>query len=170
MQPVEQGQPDADGGQDRCRDRTAAFPVGPGVCGRDFCGVYSVWLIGAKGRPDLLNWPLVSWWPFLVATVCLVIVIWLVVQLIARVNKDTDPAAADHEMLLALSELHREGDLTVEEFRSIKSQLVHRLSSNDGRFSVNKKTADSAAAGTAQIHSERDKAETEAAESTGLES
>lgn len=128
-----------------------------------------MWLIGVKGRPDLLNWPLVSWWPFLVATVCLVVVIWLVIQLIARVNKDTDPAEADHEMLLALSELHREGDLTAEEFRSIKSQLVHRLSNNDRRFSVNKRTAETAAAGTAQTQTERDPAETEAVASTGLE-
>ena len=58
----------------------------------------------------------------------MIVLIWLIVRLIARVNEDTDPAEADREMLLTLSDLRREGDLTQEEFRSIKSRLVTRLS------------------------------------------
>ncbi len=83
---------------------------------------------------DLPKWPLSSWLWFLAAMFGLTIVIWVIVRLVARVNEDTDPAEADREMLLALSELHHEGDLTPDEYRSIKSQLVGRLRATDERF------------------------------------
>lgn len=93
---------------------------------------------------DLPKWPLSSWLWFLAAMFGLTIMIWVIVRLVARVNEDTDPAEADREMLLALSELHQEGDLTPDEYRSIKSQLVGRLRATDDRFRGNQNAAKSA--------------------------
>ena len=78
----------------------------------------------------LLHLPDVSWWQFLAAAACLVVLIWAIVRLLARVNDDVDPAEADKEMLQAINDLWREGDLTEDEFRSIKGQLVTRLSTS----------------------------------------
>lgn len=106
------------------------------------CGAFT--LVGARSWLDLLNWPLYSWVGFLFAAIGLVVLVWWVVRLVARVNEDTDPAEADREMLLALSELHQEGDLTPEEYRSIKSQLMGRLRAKDHHFSASQNAAKSA--------------------------
>jgi hypothetical protein len=63
----------------------------------------------------------------LIALACLVMLIWLIFHLTASVTGDTDPAESDRQMLLTVHELHREGDLTAEEFRSLKGQLVQRI-------------------------------------------
>jgi len=68
-----------------------------------------------------------SWLVFAVVLIALVIFIWLIARLVARVTGDTDPAETDRRMLTAISDLHRKGDLSQEEYRSIKSQLVERL-------------------------------------------
>lgn len=76
---------------------------------------------------DLLHLPDLSWWHFLIALLCLVVLVWSIVRLVSRVNEDVDPAESDQEMLSAISELRREGDLTEDEYRSIKSQLMGRM-------------------------------------------
>ena len=68
-----------------------------------------------------------SWLVFAIVLVTLVIFIWLIARLTARVTGDTDPAETDRQMLTAITDLHRKGDLSLEEYRSIKSQLVRRL-------------------------------------------
>jgi len=68
-----------------------------------------------------------SWLVFTVVLVGLIVFIWLIARLITRVTDDTDPAETDRQMLTSIAELHRKGDLSQEEFRSIKSQLVERL-------------------------------------------
>ncbi|MCA9035992.1 MAG: hypothetical protein KDA91_12730 [Planctomycetaceae bacterium] len=103
-----------------------------------------MWLIQTKSLYDALNWPLRSWIHFAIALLGLVVLIWAIVRLVARVNEDTDPAEAEHDMLLVLAELRREGDLTQEEFRSIKSRLDQK---KDG--SVQSKTRTASAAETA---------------------
>ena len=75
----------------------------------------------------LLQLPDVSWISFLVATSSLIVVIWIIVRQVSRVNEDVDPAEADREMLQALNDLRREGDLTDDEFRLIKRQITNRL-------------------------------------------
>ena len=111
--------------------------VQPGDLSDSMNDFLAVPFLMSKGWSDLPNWPLRSWLIFLVALVGLFIVIWQVIRLVARVNEDSDPAEADHEMLLVLSELHREGDLTKEEFRSIKGQIVGRLRvTESGRMGV----------------------------------
>ena len=76
---------------------------------------------------ELLQLPEFASWQFLFAAACLVILIWSIVRVISRVNEDVDPAVSDQEMLVSISELRRVGDLTEDEYRSIKSQLVGRL-------------------------------------------
>ena len=86
-----------------------------------------MWLIQTGRGSDLLHLLEGNWWPTVIAMVCLVVMIWLIVRLVARVNDDSDPAAIAREMLTSMNDLHREGDLTQDEYRSIKGQLVRRL-------------------------------------------
>lgn len=86
-----------------------------------------MWLIQTTRSTDLLHLLEGNWWPTAIGLACLVVLIWLIVRLIARANEDADPAAIDREMLMSIHELHREGDLTPDEYRSIKGQLVQRL-------------------------------------------
>jgi len=79
---------------------------------------------------DLLQLPDFTWWQFLFAAACLVVLIWQIARFISRVHEDVDPAESDQDMLNAISELRREGDLTEDEYRSIKRQLMGRMSSD----------------------------------------
>lgn len=65
--------------------------------------------------------------------------IWAIVWLKARYWGHEDPAAADHQMLTQLGELRRNGDLSEEEYRSIKGRLVERL---DGSPSLKRERRD----------------------------
>jgi hypothetical protein len=85
------------------------------------------WLSRKTDWWKLLQLPDISWLPLLIAAACLIVVVWAIVRLVSRVNEDVDPAEADREMLLALNDLRREGDLTEDEFRSIKGQITGRL-------------------------------------------
>ena len=85
------------------------------------------WLSRKTDWWKLLQLPDVSWLPLLIAATCMIVVVWVVVHLVSRVNEDVDPAEADREMLQALNDLRREGDLTEDEFRSIKGQITGRL-------------------------------------------
>ena len=85
------------------------------------------WLSRKTDWWKLLQLPDISWLPLLIAVACLVVVVWAIVHLVSRVNEDVDPAEADREMLQALNDLRREGDLTEDEFRSIKGQITGRL-------------------------------------------
>ncbi len=96
-----------------------------------------MWLARTTDWYKLLHLPDISWLQFLAAAACLVVLIWAIVRLLAKVNDDVDPAEADREMLQAINDLRREGDLTEDEFRSIKGQLVTRLGSS---FQVTPKT------------------------------
>ena len=68
-----------------------------------------------------------SWLVFTVVLIVLIIVIALIARLVTRATEDSDPAETDRQMLTAINDLHRKGDLSQKEFRSIKSQLVDRL-------------------------------------------
>ncbi len=85
------------------------------------------WLAKTTDWYKLLQLPDVSWISFLAATSSLIVVIWVIVRLVSRANEDVDPAEADREMLQALNDLRREGDLTDDEFRLIKRQITNRL-------------------------------------------
>lgn len=85
------------------------------------------WLSRKTDWWKLLQLPDISWLPLLIGAACVVVVVWAIVRLVSRVNEDVDPAEADREMLQALHDLRREGDLTEDEFRSIKGQITGRL-------------------------------------------
>ena len=68
-----------------------------------------------------------SWLIFALVLIALVVFIWLITRLVTRATEDSDPAEIDRQMLTAINDLHRKGDLSQEEFRSIKGQLLDRL-------------------------------------------
>ena len=68
-----------------------------------------------------------SWMTFTAVLIVLIVFIWVVARLVTRVTEDSDPAETDRQMLTAINDLHRKGDLSQKEFRSIKGQLVDRL-------------------------------------------
>lgn len=85
--------------------------------------------------PILAEWdwtgpklPFDEWWFFGVVLIVLVIFIWMVVRLLMPTTDDVDPAEIDRQMLTAVNELRTQGELTQEEYRSIKNRLVKRLS------------------------------------------
>ncbi len=96
---------------------------------------------------DLLQLPDFTWWQFLFAAACLMILIWSIVRFISRVHEDVDPAETDQDMLNTISELRREGDLSEDEYRSIKSQLMGRM---NNAFSSKQKSTQSTAVGARQ--------------------
>jgi len=53
--------------------------------------------------------------------------IWLIFWIRVRFWDHEDPEAVDHQMLLKIGDLLREGDLSEAEYRSIKSRLVERI-------------------------------------------
>lgn len=71
--------------------------------------------------------PVDSWWFLAIVLVFLVFTIWLVARLTPTLTDDIDPAETHRQMLTAVRELHSQGELTPEEYRSIKSQLIERL-------------------------------------------
>ncbi len=75
-----------------------------------------------------LELPVDNWWFCGFVLVVLIVAIWGVARLTASATEEIDPAEIDRQMLTAVSELRSRGDLTQEEFRSIKSRLVDRLS------------------------------------------
>jgi len=90
--------------------------------------------------------PMIGWWQVLAAGACLVVLVWGIFRLVSRANEDVDPAEADREMLEAINELRREGDLSESEFRTIKGQLVARLNGQWSSTPDSRKAAASAGA------------------------
>lgn len=72
--------------------------------------------------------PVDNWWFFIAVLVVLIVFIALIARLAAAAGEEIDPAEIDRQMLTAVNDLHTEGELTPEEYRSIKSRLVDRLS------------------------------------------
>lgn len=108
------------------------------------------WLLKQPGLWEILDLPDVSWLEMLVAAAGLVVVIWGILRFVAYMNEDVDPAEADQEMLKALNELRRQGDLTDDEFRSIKGQITGRLKttwSHDQRAETTAKTVEQGISG-----------------------
>lgn len=74
-----------------------------------------------------------SMWAGVGLVVALVVLAWLVFRLRAWYGEDSDRTGGDHELLTHLRELHREGDVSEEEFRSIKGRLTERMESETNR-------------------------------------
>jgi hypothetical protein len=65
------------------------------------------------------------WWVSLFAIVA--VAAWLLFRIRARFRGHEDPAEDYHRLLMQVGEMHREGGLSEEEFRSIKSRLIEPL-------------------------------------------
>ncbi len=59
-----------------------------------------------------------------VLAVAITVLIWLIFRIRMLFREDKDPTAFRNEMLLQFRDLHRQGDLSEEEYRSIKGQLL----------------------------------------------
>jgi hypothetical protein len=67
-----------------------------------------------------------SSWTWVALAVVLVLLAAVVFWIRSRFREDSGPAADDDEMLRLASELRRQGDLSDEEFRSLKGRLLDR--------------------------------------------
>lgn len=77
---------------------------------------------------ELPAWELPNTWTtFAIVLVVLIVAIWAVTRLNAHTTEEIDSAEIDRQMLTAVSELRSQGELSQEEFRSIKSRLVGRI-------------------------------------------
>ncbi|MCA9027885.1 MAG: hypothetical protein KDA86_21935 [Planctomycetaceae bacterium] len=68
-----------------------------------------------------------SVWHVIGLLVALVVLVGLIIRVRTLFREDEDSTADDHRLLTQITDLHREGDLTEEEYRSIKGRLVQKL-------------------------------------------
>ena len=83
--------------------------------------------MGGAGREDLWEKISSSTWEFVGLAVVILVAIWLIVRIRSWSRDGEDPAAAEHQMLSHLAELRREGNLSEEEYRSIKGRLARKI-------------------------------------------
>ena len=62
------------------------------------------------------------WWVGLLFAI--VLLVWIVVRLREWFREDSDPADDSRRMLSDIREMYHEGDLSEEEYRSIKGRLI----------------------------------------------
>jgi hypothetical protein len=74
-------------------------------------------------RGELTRLFLASWVAWLGLFLLLAGAAWLIIRIRAQFREREDPAEEGHQMLMQMGELHRQGGLSDEEYRSIKSQL-----------------------------------------------
>lgn len=84
-------------------------------------------LLSRRREFDPLEW-LSGFGPAVAAGVGLVMAGWIAVRWASRAIEQADPGESDRQMLQAIEELKRGGDLSEGEFRLIKGRLAGRLS------------------------------------------
>ena len=70
---------------------------------------------------ELFDGHIVEW---VLAVLLIIFLIWLTVWIVGRFRENEDRHVDARELLLQFAEMQREGDLTDDEFRSIKKRLV----------------------------------------------
>ncbi len=80
-------------------------------------------VVAALGLEDLIGDTL---WPGIGLVVALVVAIWLIFRIRSWYGGDADRREGDAELILHLRGLQREGQVSEEEYRSIKGRLVER--------------------------------------------
>jgi len=68
-----------------------------------------------------------SMWTWIGLIFAILVLAWVVQRIRAWFREDDDPAGNAREMLSEIREMYVEGDLSEEEFRSIKGRLTERL-------------------------------------------
>jgi len=71
--------------------------------------------------------PSVLIWPISATVLLLFLMAWLVWKLRAWWREDANDAESDHEILARYREMNLQGELSDEEYRSIKSRMAIRL-------------------------------------------
>jgi hypothetical protein len=79
--------------------------------------------VGQGNREELARLLQASWLAWFALFALLAAAAWLVLRIRARFRDREDPAEEGHQMLMQMGELHRQGGLSDEEYRSIKSKL-----------------------------------------------
>ena len=64
------------------------------------------------------------------AVLLIIFLIWVIVWIVGRFRENEDRHVDARELLLQFAEMQREGDLTDDEFRSIKKRLVDSSADN----------------------------------------
>ena len=85
-------------------------------------------LFAARANPFAALESALEWLPLTVATLGVLLLIGVILSLVGRYRESDDPAETDREMLGAIEELRKQGELTDAEFRLIKGRLSERLS------------------------------------------
>lgn len=85
-----------------------------------------------RGRNDDLLWRLLEaspgeWAMFVLALLALIAVCWAIIRVTTWFRDGAGPAESEQVLLTHFRELHRQGDLSDEEYRSIKGRLVARF-------------------------------------------
>lgn len=76
---------------------------------------------------ELFDGYIVEW---VLAVLSVIFLIWLIVWIVGRFRENEDRHVDARELLLQFAEMKREGDLTDDEFRSIKKRLVDSSDDN----------------------------------------
>lgn len=71
-------------------------------------------------------------WVLLIGVIIVAAV--LIVRIKARYCGRADSEADPHQLLMQMGEMHREGELSEEEFRSIKGRLLSRTNNSTGKL------------------------------------
>ena len=82
-------------------------------------------ILGIDGRNRELLGEVTLIWVVLIAVI--IVAAMLIVWIRARCRGREDREAMEHQLLMQMRELHREGDLTEKEFRSIKGRFTSRM-------------------------------------------
>jgi hypothetical protein len=82
---------------------------------------------GRKDLDDLFQQFTESALLFLGLVVLVGIGLWVVTRVRSRLADDEGSATGDHRLLSQIADLKEQGDLTEEEYRSIKGRLVERI-------------------------------------------
>ncbi len=83
--------------------------------------------MGRDHREELSRIFGASWYWWLALFGVVAVAAWLLFRIRARFRDSEDPAEDNHRLLMQVGEMHREGGLSEEEFRSIKSKLIEPL-------------------------------------------
>ncbi len=82
-----------------------------------------------------------TFWTGLALLVLVIVLIRLIMWIKASLREDDDPSSIDHQMLVEITEMQRQGEITEAEYRSIKGRLVDRLK-KEGEGSIREPVSD----------------------------
>jgi hypothetical protein len=80
--------------------------------------------MAVANREELAKFLQTSWTTWVRLASLLVGAAWLILRVRARFRDREDPAEARRHLLMQMGELHHEGGLSDEEYRSIKGRLI----------------------------------------------